>query len=112
RLPSSWLSGAPLVAGALRLQNKWIETFPNTLRWMPSGVLQWLPQQSVKLFLKTPNKPQPQDLVDFQITKHLLRNELDYSTLEQGLTYQERKKILKPFELLLEATALQKMSQA
>jgi hypothetical protein len=112
RLPSSWLSCGPLVAGALRLQSKWIETFPNSLRWIPSGVLQWLPQQSVKLFLRTPNKPQQQDLVDFQITKHLLRNELDYSTLHQGLTYQDRKKILKPFELLLEATALQKISQA
>lgn len=86
----------------MRLQTTVVSAFPNiNLPGFPA-----IPQRLVRESL-APHGPQHQDYLRFLHTKHRNRNELDYNS--PGLGYIDRKKLLKPFEVLMETVFLKEL---
>jgi hypothetical protein len=75
---------------------KWVRVFP-----------EWLVQQA--LGEQTPIRHD--GFETFLLAKHLNRNALEFTTFPQ-FRYEERKQILKPFEILMEAAILKAAQQA
>lgn len=99
RMPGRYIANR-----ALRLHASLFTALPQ----LPASWFRWLPQRIVQSRMGS-SAPAYEDYMGFLYQKHLSRNELDYNNCP-GLNYEERKKILKPFELLLEFSFLKRLN--
>jgi hypothetical protein len=102
------VTGSPMLSKMLvRLQTHLVNWFPQ----LPVEKLQWLPQRMVRSVLGDKLAPNHQTMLEYLYQKHYNRNELDYSTYPR-YSYTERKKILKPIEVMMEAAILKAVETA
>lgn len=98
-LPKNWFYRA-----ALRIQGWVFEKVPQ----LPASLFRQLPRLLTERQLGHALKPEYEDYFRFLFSKHSNRNELDFTNYPT-LGYEIRKKIIKPFETLMEAAYLNRI---